>query len=145
MSYIAVGIAIYVIYLCIKFVLHQGTGSPQHPVIDLPGGGGRFGLDVVGESFNTRNIARIDKRHGEPGHACFIAAHLVMESNNPHDKNAVRVDIDGLKVGHLSRADAKAYRRLIGATGTPNAIGRCEAKIVAHGDDIWSIRLDTEV
>jgi hypothetical protein len=35
---------------------------------------------------------------------------LVPEDNNPYDANAVAVWIEGLKAGHLSRADARAYR-----------------------------------
>lgn len=147
MYYIGIAIALYIAYLLIKIAIsmYQLKAIEHGPIIDLPGAGRYFGLNVVGESFNTRNIARIDKQHGQPGNACFMPAHLIMETNNRHDKNAVRVEIAGLQVGHLSRADAKAYRQLIGATGTPNAVGRCEAKITHHGDDVWSVRLDTEV
>jgi hypothetical protein len=35
---------------------------------------------------------------------------LTLENDNPYDGNAVRVDVDGLTVGHLSRNDAKRFR-----------------------------------
>jgi hypothetical protein len=35
---------------------------------------------------------------------------LVAEDDNPYDANAVAVWVDGLKVGHLSRGDARAHR-----------------------------------
>jgi hypothetical protein len=39
-----------------------------------------------------------------------VVATLVLEDDNDFDANAVRVDIDGHKVGYLSRVNAKAFR-----------------------------------
>jgi hypothetical protein len=39
-----------------------------------------------------------------------VSARLVPEADNPYDDHAVRVEIVGRKVGHLSRADARRYR-----------------------------------
>ena len=39
-----------------------------------------------------------------------VCAVLVPEADNPYDENAVSVWVDGLKVGHLSRDDARRYR-----------------------------------
>ena len=39
-----------------------------------------------------------------------ITAVLAAEPDNPYDTHAVAVWIDGLKVGHLSRDDARLYQ-----------------------------------
>ena len=39
-----------------------------------------------------------------------VCAVLVAEEDNPYDANAVAVWVQGLKVGHLSRANARRYR-----------------------------------
>jgi hypothetical protein len=50
---------------------------------------------------------------------CFAA--LFLEPSNPHDPNAVRVEIDCRKVGYLARNDAEelgpALRQALGAQG----------------------------
>jgi hypothetical protein len=67
-------------------------------------------LEVVGESFYQENLWRLAAaRPGEPVRV-EITAVLVAEDDNPHDSNAIAVWIDGLKVGHLSRENARAYR-----------------------------------
>lgn len=68
---------------------------------------------VVGESFHRDALEAIcRRRYGESVlHKCD--ATLVVELDNPHDANAIRVEIAGRPVGHLSRADAAAYRSLL--------------------------------
>ena len=36
---------------------------------------------------------------------------LVPEPKNPHDKNAVRVDVDGLPIGYIPRDKAREAKR----------------------------------
>jgi hypothetical protein len=73
--------------------------------------GGNEDLEVVGESYCQENLWRLvsPRRPGErvrhPVHASLVA-----EDDNPHDANAVAVWVQGLKVGHLSRDDARRYR-----------------------------------
>lgn len=73
--------------------------------------GGSEPLEVVGESFHQENLRELA---GNPRHArrvrVPVTAVLVAEYDNPHDANAVSVWIEGLKVGHLSRYDARNYR-----------------------------------
>ena len=67
-------------------------------------------LEVVGESFYQDNLWMLAAaRPGEPVRV-EITAVLVAEDGNPYDSNAIAVWIDGLKVGHLSRENACAYR-----------------------------------
>jgi hypothetical protein len=67
-------------------------------------------LEVVGESFYQDNLWRLAAaRPGEPVRVEVIAV-LVAEDGNPYDSNAIAVWIDGRKVGHLSRENARVYR-----------------------------------
>jgi len=72
---------------------------------------GNDDLDVVGESYYQENLWRLvgprwpDERVRHPVYAVLIA-----EDDNPYDANAVAVWVQGLKVGHLSRANARRYR-----------------------------------
>jgi hypothetical protein len=72
---------------------------------------GRDDLEVVGESYYQENLWRLvgprwpDERIRHPVYAVLVA-----EDDNPHDANAVAVWVQGLKVGHLSRSNARRYR-----------------------------------
>jgi hypothetical protein len=62
-----------------------------------------------------------------------IQAVLLAQIDNAYDKNAISVWINGMKVGHLSRDDAVAYRpgllALQARTGKPRPRRpRCEAR-----------------
>lgn len=70
-----------------------------------------FATEVVGESKYQRNLLKICGKRTPDGAEEYRTAVLVLESDNPHDSNAVRVDIDGLTVGYLPRARAIAWRR----------------------------------
>jgi hypothetical protein len=66
-------------------------------------------LEVVGESFHQDTLWKlVGGRTTEPVR-CEILAVLVPEPDNPKDRNAVMVLIEGKCVGHLSREDAAAY------------------------------------
>jgi sRNA-binding protein len=56
-------------------------------------------------------------------------ADLVPEANNPHDANAVRVDIDGLTVGYLDREDAVAFRKQLRRVIEVGRPIKCEARV----------------
>ena len=73
--------------------------------------GGNEDLKVVGESHYQENLWRLvsPRRRGDQVR-CAVQASLVAEDDNPYDANAVAVWVQGLKVGHLSRDDARRYR-----------------------------------
>jgi hypothetical protein len=73
--------------------------------------GGNEDLEVVGESHYQENLWRLvsPRRRGDQVR-CAVQASLVAEDDNPYDANAVAVWVQGLKVGHLSRDDARRYR-----------------------------------
>lgn len=92
-------------------------------------GHGDFDLEVVGESHYQSNLETICGPRTTKGENRQVEATLILEDNNPHDKLAVRVEINGLAVGHLSRDVARSYREQLRRSGHPRAIGTCQAKI----------------
>jgi hypothetical protein len=93
-------------------------------------GPGKFAVEVVGASRRQDAIEAIVERHGRSGRTVIADAALLLEDSNPHDANAVRVEIDGALVGYLSRDNARRYRADLAAAGTPDATVRCKARIV---------------
>jgi hypothetical protein len=73
---------------------------------------GHVDLDVVGEASYQDNLWRVVGGRGSPSDRVRvdIYAVLVAETDNPYDANAVSVWVQGLKVGYLSRDDARRYR-----------------------------------
>jgi hypothetical protein len=68
-------------------------------------------LDVVGESYYQENLWHLVGPHRRDERVrSAIHALLVAEDANPYDTNAVAIWIEGLKVGHLSRAVARRCR-----------------------------------
>jgi len=93
-------------------------------------GPGTFAVEVVGVSRRQDVIAAIVEEHGRSGRTATVDARLILENSNPHDANAVRVELDGALVGYLSRENAARYRADLAAAGTPDTIVQCKARIV---------------
>lgn len=72
----------------------------------LPQTGKHF-FEIVGES----NYQPALRRLAREAKSWAGIASLTLENTNPHDGQAVRVDIDGATVGYLSREDARTYRK----------------------------------
>jgi prepilin-type N-terminal cleavage/methylation domain-containing protein len=71
-------------------------------------------LEIVGESYRQAALERLSDSGAEKTQDAI----MIPEANNPHDRHAVRVAVDGLHVAYLSRDTAKEYRGYMGA-------GRC--------------------
>jgi hypothetical protein len=73
---------------------------------------GREDLEVVGEASYQDNLWRIVGGPSSPNDRVRMEVHavLVAETDNPFDANAVSVWVQGLRVGYLSREDARRYR-----------------------------------
>jgi hypothetical protein len=84
---------------------------------------------VVGEASYQNNIEQICGGRTRESVDRMETAHLILENSNPYDRNAVSVEINGLKVGYLNRDDAQAHRTWLQSKGQSNAIGTCDAKI----------------
>ena len=76
-------------------------------------------VDIVGESHYQRELENLAGPKTEDGVSVWISADLVPEPDNPYDKSAVSVQIDGVTVGYLSRARAKAFHRMMTDHMTP--------------------------
>lgn len=89
-----------------------------------------FAIEVVGVSRRQDVLEDIVERHSRNGRTTTIDALLILEDDNPHDPNAVRVEIDSALIGYLSRENAARYRADLTAAGTPDATVQCKARIV---------------
>lgn len=72
-----------------------------------------FRIDVAGESFYADSFTQICGPRREDGVDIEVRALLILQDDNSYDKYAVQVLIQGLPVGHLSRDDARAFRRTV--------------------------------
>lgn len=110
-----------------------GRGPAPAPVAPLPTiefpSSKYFPTEVVGESFYDKNIEQLCGPRTSEGENRVMPARLVLDDANPHDANAVRVEIGGLLVGHLSRETAVQYRAFLKANGHGQVVGTCSAKI----------------
>jgi hypothetical protein len=73
---------------------------------------GREDLEVVGEASYQDNLWRVVGGRGSSNDRVRVEVYavLVAETDNPYDANAVSVWVQGLRVGYLSRYDARRYR-----------------------------------
>ena len=95
---------------------------------ELPGPG-TFSLAVVGESHYQEALEAICGKRKREGEDKVVKATLILEDSNPHDKYAVRVEIEGRTVGHLGRDHAKQYRKKLAEAGHPHITASCMANI----------------
>ncbi len=93
-------------------------------------GDGMFAVKVVGESYHESSLrdvfgpVTLELKEIERG------ATLVLENTNPHDPNAVRVEVEGRHVGHLSRDDAVIFRKRYAPAGVDGTSFRCDAMLI---------------
>jgi hypothetical protein len=78
--------------------------APSLPLTDAThrdlGGGIRYALSVVGESFRQPALLALDGGRLQRGEPVLFTAALVLEPASPYDANAIRVEIrDGAHVG----------------------------------------------
>lgn len=125
--------------MLVIYILFQGakgyrdansvTGSVNHNSVFHWSPTGDYEFPIVGESFYQPAIAKIvESRPGDWRSETFEAM-LVPDNNNEYDKLAVRVDIEGATVGHLSRENARKFRRRLSGKKMAGAITSCDAMI----------------
>lgn len=115
---------------------------------------GRFDFEVVGESFHQEAIYSQFQIQNEIEDGGKLLAFLVPESDNPHDDMAIAVLINDEPVGHMSRDDARSFRRRLALKGLAGAVTSCDVLIVgpnrhsrsvlAGGDQFYSVWLDLQ-
>jgi HIRAN domain len=96
---------------------HSGYDPEQRPSwmrdgVEVQLYEGREDLLVVGEANYQDNLWRIVGATSSPNDRVRMEVYavLVAEPDNPYDANAISVWVKGLKVGYLSREDARRYR-----------------------------------
>ncbi|MCB9672674.1 MAG: HIRAN domain-containing protein [Alphaproteobacteria bacterium] len=92
---------------------------------------GRYGVNVVGESFHKPALRRICGRRGVE-QRLSVAAELRRDRGNRHDRNAIAVFVKGAHVGHLSREDARRYRTWVEELGAAGRPVTCPAEVAAY-------------
>ncbi|MBA2557021.1 MAG: HIRAN domain-containing protein [Chloroflexi bacterium] len=85
--------------------------------------------EVVGESHYRAAIESVTGGAHVEGVKLVTWASLVAEHDNPYDSTAVAVHVDGLKVGHLSRDEAAAYRGVLERIAAHGKVAHCRADI----------------
>jgi hypothetical protein len=71
---------------------------------------GKFHIPVVGVTFHQETLSNICGNNREEGVPIYKQASLILENDNPEDPNAVKIDIEGKTIGHLSRRNATVWR-----------------------------------
>ena len=94
---------------------------------------GDFDFEVVGESHYQEALRVLAGEHDECGASTACVADLIPDNNNPHDDKAVEVQVRGLRVGFLSRDDARSFRRRLGGKRLTGATTSCDAIIMGGG------------
>ena len=102
--------------------------SRADPVYNLEGTG-EYALEIVGESHYQRALERICGGRKRDSVEKLVQASVVLEDENQHDDQAVRIDIDGMTVGYLPRHVARIYRLRLKELGHPRIVGVCNAVI----------------
>lgn len=111
------------------------SSASEEPSFEIPR---RIGheerIAIVGESHYQDAIrSACGAKPGEDvGFDCI--AELVPEPTNPHDSNAVMVQIEGRCVGYLSRSDARTYGPAIIDGIREQGTGICRAYIAGRAN-----------
>lgn len=92
-----------------------------------------FAMPIVGEASYEKALKSLSRGRVGPGRAAFFDAELLLEDNNPHDNQAVRVDINRKTVGYLDREHARQYRERLAEAGLKGNQS-CQCKIVGGGE-----------
>jgi hypothetical protein len=97
-------------------------------------GSGIFSLLVVGESYYQDNLKQICGEYSADGINNILNAILIHADDNQYDNEAIRVEISGKTVGHMSKTDARAYRTFMRSKDWSGLTAICKAKIAGGWD-----------
>lgn len=92
-------------------------------------GNGSFSFDIVGEASYQDALETIAGKKTREGKELRCTASVSPEPTNPHDANAIAVEIGGKKVGYLNKVDAKDYASQLKESGG----GTCEIAAMVVG------------
>ena len=89
-----------------------------------------YEFEVVGESHYQRALQTLAGEHGDDAAELLTTAMVVPYDTNKYDDKAVKVLIDGYEVGHLSRDDARSYRRRLAGKKLGMVPAQCGALVM---------------
>jgi len=92
-------------------------------------------VNVAGESHYQAALQALTGTDGTAEIRREVEAVLIPEPANPHDPNAVMVQISDHLVGYLPRAHAVAYAPTIAAVEARGRTAACEAMIAGRGGE----------
>jgi len=110
-------------------------------------GSNSYSVRAVGTSNYQNALEKLAGGRSTESARTPVKVLLVEENDNPHDENAVKVEIEGKKVGYLSRSNASNYRSLLKGFGVEGVNVAYQGMIVGgwqkegdYGD--FGIRID---
>ena len=86
-------------------------------------------VPVYGTRYYQAALKELAGEHGNKRADVQVTAHLIPDPKNEHDDKAIRVDVNGKTVGHLSRDDARSFRRRLGAKKIGPITTTCNARV----------------
>ena len=92
-------------------------------------------VNVAGESHYQEALRALTGTDGSEAVRIEVEAALVPEPENPHDPNAVMVQIRERLVGYLPREAAVAYGPMVRIVAERGRTAACEAMIAGRGGD----------
>lgn len=121
------------------FLFRAWMKGPAHVPDVVTLNGGRE-LEVVGESHYQRALERAAGGRKPAGVNVEVIATLLPEPRNPHDRNAIAIQVNGETVGYLARPVASRYQPVVRRLADTGQIGQCRARIVGGWDRGWRDR-----
>ena len=112
----------------LKRILSSKPKDEESQVV-IVAGNREFALPIDGESYHQDALEEICGPLTRESVEQEERAFLILEDNNPRDRNSVRVEIQGKGVGYLTGDVALVYREQLKKEGKPKAIGQCQALI----------------
>ena len=112
-----------------KSTITANSVNTSHGNEGSPAPSGMFDVIVVGVSYYQETLSKICGNKRADDTSLFKEATIVPYDDNPHDAHAVRVEIGGETVGHLSRKNAIIWRSKMISDNYSKEI-KCPAKII---------------
>ena len=111
---------------------------------------GLFPISLTGTSNYHENIQKIAQNPDDQPAFVFCTGLLIPESNNPHDQNAILIEIGNQPVGHLPRETAKPFRDALRKKGIAEEETTCSLLIrggnkTSRADFFYSIEADLDL
>lgn len=93
--------------------------------------------EIIGEEYYAANLESIFKKRAYNQFQAAAWASLVRNPDNPHDRFAVEVRVDGLLVGHIPRDISEWYSLALEAIEASGGQRICCPCVIDEGTDVW--------